>query len=465
MRTTAPSGSAPARVGAALLAACLAAPLPGCGVFSAERPSLPAPLAAVAAEPTSASVGPATAAPGDWAAYDLYQDRALEAYVNAVARRLAVHAALDGPPLRVILVDAPIANATAGTTNEIVLTVGLVALLADEAELAWVLAHEIGHLERGHPALIADMMRAPDIEGVERRAALRRRFEVEADARAVELMTAAGYDVSAARRVTLMIGGAGGLLASHPNAEERLEALPRDGDGRRGADAYLDAIEGLPFTFPGRLTALLRDGVIVAPSLDIVIEPPAGYALRDKGDSLEFESQDGLIRIRFRPEPPSALSLEAVLTERLHGAIVRTSGAGPLTDIGPLAVADGLAGVSGRAQTSFGGVAGEAYLAVIEDERRRYAVAAYYPSDRREEVAAAMAAFAASIRPIGPDDRVLLDGFVVRTEIIRPGEDYAALRQRIDGPQLREGFFLSFNGLSADAPLPAGRRVKIVAYR
>ncbi len=458
MRRSTMAVRAPVRTAAvALLAAAL---LSGCGVLRADAP----------AETRSAPAAAARAAPGDWGAYDRYEDAALEAYVLGVAEKIAAHAELGDAPLRIVIVDAPAPNAAAGSDGEIAITLGLIALLADEAELAWVLSHEIAHLERGHPELLAELTRAPDRDGYARRSALRRRFETEADARGVELMTAAGYDVSAARRVTRVLGAsrrADSDLASHPGAEERLDALPAESaaGGVRNADAFLDAIEGLGFAFPGRLTALLREGVLVAPSLDLVLVPPLGYELIDKGDAIEFASADGEIRLRLKPAPPSAEGLEASLRDGLHRSIASTSGAGPLFDVRPYRTFGGLSAIAGRAATSFGGVESEARLAVIEDSRRRYALAAYYPTARRDEAERAARALESGIGPVGPDDAVLLDRYVVATALVGPGEDFEALRRRIDGPGVREAFFFFFNGLDPEAPIPAGRRVKVVVYR
>lgn len=437
------------------------AALAGCGAVE-DAAEATGPLAPF---PTSTAFASARPAPAPWGAYDRYGDPALEAYVQGVAERVAATAALGDAPLRIIIVDAPAPNATAGPNNEITITLGLIALLTDESELAWVLAHEIAHLEIGHPALLADMTRAPDRDGYGRRAALRRRFETEADARGVALMRAAGYDLAGARRVTLLLGAGteGSDLSAHPGAQERVAALTSDAPGARRRDAFLDAIAGVRFAFPGRLTALLREGVYVAPSLDLELSPPPGYALNDAGGSVEFVSPDGEIRLRLAPEAPKPISLREVLIDDLHQRIATTAEIGPLFDIRPFSALSGA--LSARASTAFSGADTEARLAVIEGGRRRFTLTATYPTARRDEADGAFRTLSASLETIKPDDAVLLDRFVVGVVEIQPGEDFTALRQRIDGPDLRPAFFYFFNGLDPSAPLPAGVRLKVVAYR
>ena len=70
-------------------------------------------------------------------------------YLNALMQRLAVHG--EKPfEYRVYVMDTAIPNAFALPGGVILVTSGLLEVLRSEAELAAVLAHEIGHIERGH---------------------------------------------------------------------------------------------------------------------------------------------------------------------------------------------------------------------------------------------------------------------------------------------------------------------------
>lgn len=83
----------------------------------------------------------------------------------------------------------PFVNATAAGRT-IVLGGGLVRLLADDAELAYAVAHEAAHIVLGHTA--------PAWRSAAGDPAQRRALEREADAMAVRLMSAAGYAAAAA---------------------------------------------------------------------------------------------------------------------------------------------------------------------------------------------------------------------------------------------------------------------------
>ena len=73
-------------------------------------------------------------------------------YVTGVGRKLAAHAEYPADRFRFTVLDTPIVNAFALPGGYIYVTRGLVALAGNEAELAGVLAHEIGHVTARHSA-------------------------------------------------------------------------------------------------------------------------------------------------------------------------------------------------------------------------------------------------------------------------------------------------------------------------
>jgi predicted Zn-dependent protease len=154
-----------------------------------------------------------------------------ESYVARVLDRLARVARVGSGTLHILLLDEsrPAAHALPG--NRVTLTLGLLATLRDEAELAFVLAHEVAHLESG------EVRRRTASRGGARwpsgwwrrltghRRAEQRRLErlyrhvfplgygpeaeLAADIRAVELMVQAGYDPWATLRYLTHLEGKG----------------------------------------------------------------------------------------------------------------------------------------------------------------------------------------------------------------------------------------------------------------
>jgi predicted Zn-dependent protease len=84
--------------------------------------------------------------------YGLYDDQAMQDYVNEVGQRLAKQSHLPDMEFKFYVVDQESINAfTTGCCN-IYVHRGLLVSLNSEAELASVLGHEIGHVTARHPA-------------------------------------------------------------------------------------------------------------------------------------------------------------------------------------------------------------------------------------------------------------------------------------------------------------------------
>ncbi len=84
--------------------------------------------------------------------YGLTQDRSLETYVGQVGQRLAAVSHRPRMPYRFDVVNATYINAYAFPGGTISATRGILLKLNDEAELASLLGHELGHVNARHTA-------------------------------------------------------------------------------------------------------------------------------------------------------------------------------------------------------------------------------------------------------------------------------------------------------------------------
>ena len=89
----------------------------------------------------------------------LYNNPMLQRYLNAIGQRLVPS---DSPNIYSfkILLD-PVPRAEAFSTGTVVVSTGLISMLDNEAQLAYVLGHEIAHIEKNHSY---DMVRMSVIE-------------------------------------------------------------------------------------------------------------------------------------------------------------------------------------------------------------------------------------------------------------------------------------------------------------
>lgn len=80
----------------------------------------------------------------------LVPDPELQAYVNAVGRWVAAQTERADLPWHFGVIESPAINAFAAPGGYVLVTRGLYEILDDEAQLAGVLGHEIGHIVRRH---------------------------------------------------------------------------------------------------------------------------------------------------------------------------------------------------------------------------------------------------------------------------------------------------------------------------
>lgn len=192
----------------------------------------------------------------------LVADPALQRYVNALGRWLAMHTERPDLPWTFGVLDDQGFNAFATPGGYIFVTRGLVRRMRNEAELAGVLAHEIGHVLKKHHlravqknagfALVGDFLSAASRGGnSEARNALvnigRKLYasgldkddEFEADRLGVVIAARAGYDAYGLPSVLQMLraqnaGDAdfGLLFRTHPQPATRIDLLDRLMNGR-----------------------------------------------------------------------------------------------------------------------------------------------------------------------------------------------------------------------------------------
>ena len=196
----------------------------------------------------------------------LVKDKRLQKYVNDVGRWVASQSERPDLPWHFGVIESNDVNAFAAPGGYIFLTRGLYRLLGNEADLAGVLAHEIGHVIRQHHLKILQQSRLVDLGGKlvakqvgDNSAAqkligsgaevvarsLDKNAEFEADRIAVVLSTRAGYDAFGLPEVLQQIGhfakddGSVTLLfKTHPHPDDRLEKLGLAMDDR------FDAVKG-----------------------------------------------------------------------------------------------------------------------------------------------------------------------------------------------------------------------------
>jgi predicted Zn-dependent protease len=187
----------------------------------------------------------------------LLEDPALLAYLDGVVAALLP----DGLPAEMPLPRAAVLRSTdryagAFADGRIVISTSFLAALADEAQLAAALGHELAHLLARDPRSALQARRQS--ASTTARMAWSRAREEAADRLGVRLMERAGYDPHGVLEMLAMVGSeeqpvrrGDAVFASHPFAAERVRALERDvarhgsAARRRETERYERAIAGV----------------------------------------------------------------------------------------------------------------------------------------------------------------------------------------------------------------------------
>jgi predicted Zn-dependent protease len=206
--------------------------------------------------------------------YPIAQDEALTTYLNLVGLTVAGEAPRPDITYRFAVLETPDVNAFASPGGYIFLTRGALGLMESEAELAGVLAHEVGHVNRRH--VIEGIRKADFMREVRDQAGINgamlnravgaganvlfsgysRADEAEADSLGVLYAASAGYDpaglptfVSHLRRHAGE-GPLAEIFATHEPPEARIQRLQRViqresiSGGERLADRFAQRVRG-----------------------------------------------------------------------------------------------------------------------------------------------------------------------------------------------------------------------------
>jgi predicted Zn-dependent protease len=185
--------------------------------------------------------------------YGVVQDAAVHKYVTLVGSVVAANSARTDLKWTFVVLDTDGVNAFAAPGGFVHITRGALGLIRNEAELAGVLGHEIGHVTARHT--IRAIQKAK-VEGAMAKAATRTAFlegvgnrlyaitlensfdrgdEMESDKIGVALVNQAGYAPSglpafltALAERNKALAERSGMFASHPEIKARLDGIARE---------------------------------------------------------------------------------------------------------------------------------------------------------------------------------------------------------------------------------------------
>lgn len=425
-----------------------------------------------------------------------YENPELGAYVADLGARLA--AASERPDLNFTftILDSQVVNAFALPGGYVYVSRGLLALANNEAELAGVIGHEIGHVTARHSAerysrsvlvnlgagilgAVSGQRAVADLANLGGGLYLKsysRENEFEADSLGLRYMTAIGYEPSAVAEFLASLGAqtelearlkgsqadpnALNLLSTHPRTLDRVrEAQQATGSfapGRVERAAYLQRIDGMLYG-DNPDEGFIRDRTFVHPLLRFRFTAPPGFALLNASDRVEGKRGDELAMVFDGVRETSGVSMAQYLsgskwTQKLqltglqgfdvNGMDAATASATVQTQQGTLGYRLIAIRAGGDRVYRFVFLGSPSTLAANEEELRRTSYSFELLSESE----------AASYRP-------------QRLQIVevQPGDTIDSLAARMpQGPEQLARFRV-LNGLESGTPLQSGMLVKIVS--
>lgn len=252
-----------------------------------------------------------------------YENRAIDAYVTSVGRRLA-RASGDRRPWKFRVLDDPDVQAFVTLGSIVYIYRGTLAILRSEAELAAVLAHEMGHLRGGHAKEDWDEL-GRDIERSQIEKSMEHKYErddeIQADETAVLLLVRAGYDPRAVETMLRALAGTTRYDTEedpesiHPWWPERIARAQLVTAGRAagelGSERYRAGVASLIVGTDPRRVAVVADTVVFAQA-NAVVPLPAHQGARLDDEVVEVVLVGGAkVSIRVVPAEMAQL-LDAI---------------------------------------------------------------------------------------------------------------------------------------------------------
>ncbi|BFM12142.1 M48 family metalloprotease [Simiduia litorea] len=289
----------------------------------------------------------------------VYQDPALNAYVNDVGQRLAKIG--DRPELTYTftIIDSPDINAFALPGGYIYINRGLIGYLANEAQLAAVLAHEIAHVTARHTVrqdaarkgagavsvatvITTGSMVVADAADLWTGAAVSgygRDMELEADSFGAQYLYRAHYDPKAMIDVISILKDqeryaryrakeAGkkqqsyhGVFSTHPRNDQRLQeviatagTLPEDADKQLNTDIFRQKTNGLVIGINYDMAIPGQENRYIHSKLGFTFIHPAGWSVENQRSALAVKPSDahtqltlGIAMLKVPMEPSAYL--------------------------------------------------------------------------------------------------------------------------------------------------------------
>ena len=429
------------------------------------------------------------------------------AYVTQVGRKIAVQSGLSNSQsdFTITLLNSPVNNAFAIPGGYVYVTRQLLALMNDEAELASVLGHEVGHVAAQHSQKRQKAATRNSILGVlgqvlvgavagnsglgqmlqqgigtgSQLLTLRfsRTQEYEADDLGIRYLAKAGYDPAASSSMLASLAAQTALEArvrggearsapewasTHPDPGSRVSrALTQArktgvAGGVRNRDAFMNALNGVLYEDDPK-QGIVDGRTFRHPDLKLSFTVPQGFAMANGTQAVTINGSGG--QAQFAGGAISSGGLPAYI-DSVFSALGSGQGRVDYGEIQRTSV-NGIdaAYASARANTQQG-VVGVTVFAYQFGPQTAYHFVAITPVNNT----GLFNSLYQSVRKLTAADVAAIKPRRVQVVTVKAGDTVQTLSRRMAYADYQQERFLTLNALQSNARLQTGQRVKIVTY-
>ena len=431
-----------------------------------------------------------------------YQDQDVQAYVNGIGQLLAKSSELPNLDWKFTVLDSDIVNAFALPGGYIYISRGLMELADDEAQLASVIGHEIGHVTARHYAtrqsravgaqvgvtLLSILtgvaaggeaaQTVGQLGGVAAQgylASYSRSQELQSDSLGIRYLSRTGYDTAAAAEFLAKLETSKNLLArlrdetprgysymdTHPPTQERVQEAnaqiqrpPPPGAGR-ARDLFLGKLEGM--IYGDSPSQGFRKGRVFAhPELRFRFEVPEGFYLLNFPNQVAATGPDDSAIIFSNDGEGWQGDMRSYLTRKWAAKV-------NLQNVEAISI-DGRPAATGwtRGQTRNGGTVDLRLVAVRWHDGQIYRFQFVAPPQVMQRYERQFRETTYSLRALSRSEAAALKPNRIRIHTVQRGETFESLARRTPFEKLAAEHLRVLNGYGSGQQPSPGDRIKLV---